>query len=75
MKTLVELNDLSVVFKQPNNVSIHALNGIDLKIFQNETLGLIGESGSGKSTLGKTMLGLKQSVKLKIKTIFKPSEI
>ena len=58
MKTLVELNDLSVVFKQPNNVSIHALNGIDLKIFQNETLGLIGESGSGKSTLGKTMLGL-----------------
>ena len=58
MKTLVELNDLSVIFKQPNNVSIHALNGIDLRIYQNETLGLIGESGSGKSTLGKTMLGL-----------------
>ena len=58
MKTLVELSNLSVVFKQPNNVSIHALNGIDLKIYQNETLGLIGESGSGKSTLGKTMLGL-----------------
>ena len=58
MKTLVELNDLSVVFKQPNNVSVHALNGIDLRIYQNETLGLIGESGSGKSTLGKTMLGL-----------------
>jgi len=58
VKTLVELNDLSVIFKQPNNVSIHALNGIDLRIYQNETLGLIGESGSGKSTLGKTMLGL-----------------
>jgi len=58
VKTLVELSNLSVVFKQPNNVSIHALNGIDLKIYQNETLGLIGESGSGKSTLGKTMLGL-----------------
>ena len=45
MKTLVQLSNLSVVFKQPNNVSIHALNGIDLKIYQNETLGLIGESG------------------------------
>ena len=34
------------------------MNGIDLRIYQNETLGLIGESGSGKLTLGKTMLGL-----------------
>lgn len=58
MKKLVEINNLKVVFKQPNNLSVHALNGIDLNIYENETLGLIGESGSGKSTLGKAILGL-----------------
>ena len=58
MKKLVEINNLKVVFKQPNTLSVHALNGIDLNIYENETLGLIGESGSGKSTLGKAILGL-----------------
>ena len=58
MKKLVEINNLKVVFKQPNNLSVHALNGIDLNIYENETLGPIGESGSGKSTLGKAILGL-----------------
>tara|TARA_Y100000817_G_scaffold205917_1_gene161401 strand:+ start:3244 stop:4200 length:957 start_codon:yes stop_codon:yes gene_type:complete len=58
VKKLVEINNLKVVFKQPNNLSVHALNGIDLNIYENETLGLIGESGSGKSTLGKAILGL-----------------
>ena len=58
MKKLVEISNLKVVFKQPNNLSVHALNGIDLNIYENETLGLIGESGSGKSTLGKAILGL-----------------
>tara|TARA_Y100000816_G_C26067694_1_gene561244 strand:- start:450 stop:1406 length:957 start_codon:yes stop_codon:yes gene_type:complete len=58
VKKLVEISNLKVVFKQPNNLSVHALNGIDLNIYENETLGLIGESGSGKSTLGKAILGL-----------------
>ena len=58
MKKLVEISNLKVVFKQPNNLLVHALNGIDLNIYENETLGLIGESGSGKSTLGKAILGL-----------------
>jgi oligopeptide/dipeptide ABC transporter ATP-binding protein len=36
---------------------VHAVNGVSLKIFENETLGLVGESGSGKSTLGR--LGIR----------------
>jgi oligopeptide/dipeptide ABC transporter ATP-binding protein len=38
--------------------SIRVLDGVDLFIFQGETLGLVGESGSGKTTLGRTLLGL-----------------
>ena len=58
MKKLVEVKNLEVKFKLPNNQFVHALNGVDIEINENETLGLIGESGSGKSTLGKTLLGL-----------------
>jgi oligopeptide/dipeptide ABC transporter ATP-binding protein len=58
VKKLVEVKDLQVKFKLPNKQFVHALNGIDIDINENETLGLIGESGSGKSTLGKALLGL-----------------
>ena len=58
MKKLVEAKNLEVKFKLPNNQFVHALNGVNIEINENETLGLIGESGSGKSTLGKTLLGL-----------------
>jgi len=58
MKKLVEISNLFVEFKQTNKLSVHAINGVDLNIFENETIGIIGESGSGKSTLGKTLLGV-----------------
>lgn len=37
---------------------VHAVDGVNLKIYENETLALVGESGCGKSTLGKTVLNL-----------------
>ena len=58
MKNLVEVKNLEVKFNLPNKQFVHALNGINIEIKENETLGLIGESGSGKSTLGKALLGL-----------------
>ncbi len=40
---------------------LHALQGIDLDLFEGQTLGIVGESGCGKSTLGRTIMRLQDS--------------
>ena len=39
---------------------VHAIQDINFKVFQGETLGIVGESGSGKTTLGRALLGLNK---------------
>ena len=39
---------------------VKAVNGIHLKIFEGETLGVVGESGCGKSTLGRLIMRLEE---------------
>lgn len=41
------------------DANIKAVDGVNLHIYQGETLGLVGESGCGKSTIGRQIVGLE----------------
>jgi peptide/nickel transport system ATP-binding protein len=65
-RPLVELIGAEVRFPLGRNwlgrpaLTVHALNGVDLRIRRGETLAVVGESGCGKSTLAQLIMGLVQ---------------
>ena len=59
MRALVEVRGLTVRFPSQRGGAVLALDGVDLEVFEGETLGVVGESGSGKTTLGRVLLGLQ----------------
>ena len=64
-KKLIELENIHVDLKNSFE-TINVLKGINLKIFKNESVGIIGESGAGKSTLIMCIAGLELISKGKI---------
>ena len=66
MKKLVEVRNLKKyfpgtevsIFRAGNDVK--AVDGVSFDIYEQETLGLVGETGCGKTTVGRTMLHLYQ---------------
>nr|ADI19124.1 hypothetical protein [uncultured alpha proteobacterium HF0070_34E11] len=43
--------------------NVHAVDNIDLDIYEGETVSLVGESGCGKSTTGRTLIQLEQKTR------------
>lgn len=59
-KVLLSVRNLHVKFRVRGRV-LTAIRGIDLDIYENESIAIVGESGSGKSVLTKTFAGMTDS--------------
>jgi len=57
IENTLEIKDLKVEYRT-KNLSVKALNGLNLKIKRGTTLGLVGETGAGKTTTGLSIMGL-----------------
>jgi peptide/nickel transport system ATP-binding protein len=63
---ILELSDIHKYYDVPGPLDslfdpdppVKAVNGVDLSLYEGESLALVGESGCGKSTLGRTILDL-----------------
>ncbi len=56
-KEILQISDLVVKYKTDDEI-VEAVNGIGLKIYKGETLGLVGETGAGKTTTALSIMGL-----------------
>lgn len=56
-KVILSVKDLNVKFNLRGKV-LHAICGINLDVYQGESLAIVGESGCGKSVLNKNFIGL-----------------
>ena len=67
---VIELDDLEVHFEDKDGGIIqqiledpdivHAVDGVDLEIYEEDVVALVGESGCGKTTLGKATIGVER---------------
>lgn len=55
---MLEIKNLKTQYTTDDGDSVHAVDGVDLELDRNVTLGLVGESGCGKTTIAKTLTRL-----------------
>ena len=76
-EVILELDNVRTFFKVNGGI-LKAVNGVSLKLYKGETVGLVGESGCGKTTLGRTIMRLYRpnegTVSFKGKDIWKYSK-
>lgn len=56
-EVILDIKDLHVGFRIKDNY-YDAVDGVNLQLYKNEKLAIVGESGCGKSTLATTIMGL-----------------
>lgn len=59
-KVLLETVNLKKYFRVRGSLTkkVRAVDGVSIRVYQGETLGVVGESGCGKTTLGRLVLKL-----------------
>ncbi|ENY73595.1 murein tripeptide/oligopeptide ABC transporter ATP binding protein OppF [Aeromonas diversa] len=73
-KLLLEVSDLKVHFSIKSDrawpwakpSTLKAVDGVTLRLYEGETLGVVGESGCGKSTFARAIIGLVPSTAGKV---------
>ncbi|WP_305405693.1 murein tripeptide/oligopeptide ABC transporter ATP binding protein OppF [Photobacterium leiognathi] len=68
-KLLLDVNDLKVHFNIASKsawpwtppIKLKAVDGVNIRIYEGETLGVVGESGCGKSTFARAIIGLVEA--------------
>lgn len=55
---ILEIKDLKKYFPLADGKTVKAVDGVSMKLYKGETLGLVGESGCGKSTIAYTVVGM-----------------
>jgi oligopeptide transport system ATP-binding protein len=56
-EVILSVENLNISFKTQQGI-LHAVRGIDFKLYKGETLAIVGESGSGKSVTARAIMGL-----------------
>ncbi len=54
---ILEVKQLKTYFKTANGI-VKAVDGVDLAVYEGETVGIVGESGCGKSVTSLSVMGL-----------------
>jgi len=73
---LLELRDLRIAFKHDGEL-VEAVHGVDLRVDENQIIGLVGESGSGKTVSALSIIRLlpKNNCIVSGENVFKGKDI
>jgi energy-coupling factor transport system ATP-binding protein len=53
LQTIIEVTDLTYLYRSGSGSNVLALNGVNMQVYRGEILAITGQNGSGKSTLAR----------------------